>query len=152
MPVRQLALADPEVAAAVFKAHLDRLWDGGRPDRLGWIRSDVDPLHTVVALPATRPDGMRDTYYFRLGAEYYDAAPPTVSLVEPDGVTHPPQASRWFPRLQNPPWFGLAAEYYMTDHSPTESQEWRQGRHTVAATLFRLGEILSPAHYQGPGA
>jgi len=171
MPVRKLALADPEIAAAVFKAHLDELWSGGRPERLGWIRNDVDSLHTVVTLPATRSGGESDTYHFRLGAEYYDAAPPTVSLVEPDGVTHPLQASRWFPRLQNPSWFGLhaayswpdggqrqlvcftlAAEYYMTDHSPTESQEWRQGRHTVAATLYRLGEVLSSAYYRGPGA
>src|SRR5207248_8106281 len=130
-------------------------------------RHDVDPLHTVVTLPATRPSGERDLYHFRLGADYYDAAPPTVSLVEPDGVTHPPKGSRWFPVLQPPGWFGLhadypwpdggkrqlvcftlSAQYYMTDHSPTESQEWRQGRHTVAATLFRLAEVLSPAHHR----
>jgi hypothetical protein len=172
MPIRTLARADPEIAAATFKNHLDQLWSTGRPARFGWARNDVGPLDTIVMLPAKRPGGEIDPYYFRLGAEYYDAAPPTVALVEPDGVTHPPQGTRWFPMLEGGPgWFGLhanypwpsgphrqlvcftfAAEYYMTDHSPKESEEWRQGRHTVAATLFRLAEILSPKYYRRPGA
>jgi hypothetical protein len=172
VPVRNLALADPEIAGATFKAHLDGLWSTGRPDRSGWVRNDVDLLHTVVTLPAKRPRGETDAYYFRLGAEYYDAAPPTVALVQPDGVTHPPQQSKWFPVLESlPGWFGLhaqypwpggslrqlvcftlSAEYYMTDHSPKESEEWKQGRHTVAATLNRLAEVLSPQYYRRPGA
>ncbi len=172
MPVRQLAAADPEIAAATFKDHLDRLWGTGRPTRRGWARNDVDPLHTLVTLPATRPGGEVDTYHFRLGADYYDAAPPTVELVQPDGVTHPPQHTRWFPVLEAlPGWFGLhaqypwpngqprqlvcftfSAEYYMTDHSPKESEEWKQGRHTAAATLYRLAEVLSPKYYRRPGA
>jgi hypothetical protein len=139
---------------------------------LGWIRNDVDALHTLVTLPAKRPGGEIDPYYFRLGAEYYDAAPPTVALVQPDGVTHAPEASKWFPVLgSKPDWFGLhakypwpsgpprqlvcftlSAEYYMTDHSPKESEEWKQGQHTVAATLYRLAEILSPKYYRSPAA
>ncbi len=171
MPVKALALADPEIAAAIFKEHLDRLWNTGRPGRRGWLRHDLDPLHTLVALPATRSSGEIDAYYFRLGAEYYDAAPPTVALVEPDGLTHPPEKSKWFPALDpKPSWFGLHAEYpwpsgprrqlvcftlsaefYMTDHSPKDSEVWTQGRHTVAATLYRLAEALSPKYYRGPG-
>jgi hypothetical protein len=172
VPVRILARTDPEVAAATFKNHLDRLWGTGRPSRLGWIRNDVDALHTLVTLPAKRPTGEIDPYYFRLGAEYYDVAPPTVALVQPDGVTHAPQISKWFPVLgSKPDWFGLhaqypwpsgpprqlvcftlSAEYYMTDHSPKESEEWKQGQHTVAATLYRLAEILSPKYYRNPAA
>jgi hypothetical protein len=172
VPVKHLPLADPEIAALTFKTHLDELWATGRPDRLGWKRTDADSLHCVVSLPAKRPTGEIDTYRFRLGAEYYDAAPPTVTLVESDGVTRPPQGSKWFPKLHNKPdWFGLhetytyptgparqlvcftmSAEYYMTDHSPKESEEWKQGEHTVAGTLYRLAEVLSPKHYQGPSA
>jgi hypothetical protein len=172
VPVRNLARANPEIAAATFKDHLDRLWATGRPTRLGWLRNDVDALHTVVTLPAKRPSGEIDHYYFRLGAKYYDAAPPTVALVEADGVTHAPENSKWFPVLESKPdWFGLhakytwpsgparqlvcftlSAEYYMTNHSPKESEEWRQGQHTVAATLYRLAEILSPQYYRKPAA
>ncbi len=170
MPVRTLALADPQIAAATFKDHLDRLWRNGRPDRFGWVRKDVDSLHTLVTLPAERPTGEKDTYHFRLGAEYYDAAPPTVALVQPDGSTHTVGGSRWFPVLESlPGWFGLhehytwpngtrrqlicftlSAEFYMTDHSPKESEVWKQGQHTVAATLNRLAEILSPKYYRRP--
>ena len=109
-----------------------------------------------------------DRYYFRLGADYYDAAPPTVELVQPPDWTHPPAKSKWFPVIEpKPPWFGLhesyrfpdgtnrqlvcfsfAAEYYMTDHSPKDTEQWRQGRHTVAASLFRLAEVLSQPYYK----
>jgi hypothetical protein len=173
MPVKYLPLADPEIASVTFMEHLDRLWATGRPERLGWARrDDVDKLHTIITLPAKRPTGEVDPYYFRLGAEYYDAAPPTVALVQPDGVTHAPEKSQWFPVLHaKPPWFGLhaaypwpsgekrqlvcftlSAEFYMTDHSPKESEQWTQGRHTLAATLYRLAEILSPKYYRRPAA
>jgi hypothetical protein len=167
-----LALADPEIAAATFEQHLNQLWASGRPTRLGWERIDVDPLHVAVRLPAKRPTGECDLYYFRLGAEYYDAGPPTVALVHPDGKTHASKPTQWFPVLEAlPHWFGLhsaydypggqtrqlicfsfAAEYYMTAHSPKETESWQQGRHTVAATLSRLAEILSPQYYRRPSA
>lgn len=166
--MRNLALSDPQIAAATFRDHLQRLWESGRPAKLGWARKDVDELHSVVTLPAVRKTGDIDHYHFRLGAEYYDLSPPTVALVQPDGFTHADGKSRWFPVLESlPPWFGLhekfkwpngeekqlvcftlAAEYYMTDHSPKESEIWKKGEHTVAATLYRLAEILSPTHYR----
>ena len=168
--VRVLAKADPEVAAATLKEHLDRLWGTGRPERLGWARKNLDPLHWLVTLPALRPTGETDPYHFRLGAEYYDLAPPTVALVQPDGVSHAVGKTRWFPVLEAlPSWFGLhekagfpdgvqrqlvcfsmTAEYYMTNHNPKESEEWKQGQHNVAATLNRLAEILSPKYYRRP--
>jgi hypothetical protein len=46
----------------------------------------------------------------------------------------------------------MTAEYYMSNHSPTDEQRWTQGRHTVAATLSRLAELLSPPNYGGPSA
>ena len=102
--------------------------------------------------------------------EYYDASAADCGmLVEPDGLTHPAQDNRrWFPVLEAlPGWFGLhaqhqwpngaraptiivashvTAEYYMTDHSPGRNRRYgrHMGRHTVAATLNRLDEVLSP--------
>ena len=63
---------------------------------LGWERIELDPMHVVVKLPAKRPTGQVDHYYFLLGAEYYDAAPPTVTLVKPDDWTHAPGACNGF--------------------------------------------------------
>ena len=163
-----LAPADPEIAAATFKLHLDQLWATGRPNRLGWERIDLDPLHVVIKLPARRATVQVDHYYFRFGAEYYDAAPPTISLVKPMDWGIAPAASEWFPVIEpKPSWFGLhsaydwpgglkkqlvcfsfSADYYMTDHAPSESERWQQGRHTVAAAIFRLAEVLSPPYYQ----
>jgi hypothetical protein len=129
-------------------------------------------MHAVVMLPGVRLSGEIDIYYFRLGAEYYDAAPPTVTLVQPEDWAVAANPSKWFPAFEpNPPWFGLhsaydypdktkrqlvcftfSAEYYMTDHSPKPSERWTQGRHTVSATLSRLAEVLRPPYYQRPTA
>jgi len=171
VPIVAPAPADEEIASATFWWHLNQLWEGGRPTRLGWGRIDLDSLHVVVSIPAQRSTGEIDDYFIRLGAEYYDAAPPTVAIVQPSGWTIASAPSRWFPVIKGPPsWFGLhsafpswpdksnrqlvcfsfAAEYYMTDHSPKDSERWQQGRHTVAATLFRIAEILFPPYYQKP--
>ena len=173
MPVMCPGLADKEIAAAIFKEHLDQLWASGRPQRLGWEQIAIvppDPVHAVIKLPAKRVSGEIDTYYVRLGAEYYDAAPPTVAFVQPDTWMQAVEPSRWFPKIEpKPSWFGLVAvhdfpggvkkqlvcfsftaEYYMVEHSPTESQRWKQGRHTLSATLFRLAEVLAQPFYRGP--
>lgn len=165
-------LADSEVAAATFSSHLEQFWDKERHSDRGWERIKLDELHTVVSLPATSPDGTQDRYYLRLGAEYYDAWPPTVAFVDPSDWSPAATNTVWFPVLQSTPqWFGLhtaylypdgiarplicftfTAEYYMVDHSPPEHTVWQQGRHTLSATLTRLAEILSPPYYQRPAA
>jgi hypothetical protein len=172
LPVTTPTLADKEIAAAVFKQHLDELWANGRPDRLGWERKEISPLQSLIKLPARRLAGEVDPYHILLGAEYYDAAPPTVWVVSPESLQQATKPSRWFPLLENlPPWFNLHtaydwpggkkkqlvcfsmnAEFYMTDHAPKESERWKQNRHTVAMTLNRLAEILSPKYYRGPSA
>jgi hypothetical protein len=173
MPVAVPALADPEIAAATFKSHLDQLWNSDRTKRLGWEKTEIDSLHTLVKLPATRPTKEKeiDHYYFRLGAKYYDVAPPTVELVQPDGMTQATNPSPLYPVFAIvPPWFQLhsaypypggpgqlvcfsfAAEYYMTNHSPKETERWQQGEHTVSATLNRLAEVLSSKYYLRPSA
>lgn len=167
---------DPEVAARTFQRHLDTYWANRGLDSTGWSRTAVDELHTVVSIPARRPDGATEPYFIRLGAEYYDPFPPTVMFVA--GTSGWPRArvgTTWWPQLSPPGWFALhdsrtytgpggqsfegqlvcfsmTAEYYMSDHSPTENQRWRQGRHTVVATLSRLAEVLGPPHYTGPSA
>jgi hypothetical protein len=170
MSVKPPSPVDPQIAAAVFKQHLDDLWAKERPHQLGWQRTRLDELHEVIMLPAKRKTGEIDPYYIRLGGEYYDAAPPTVAVVSPNDWAIASEPSRWFPKIDpKPPWFGLhsayqwpdstkrqlvcftlSAEFYMTAHSPKESELWQQGRHTLAATLFRLSEVLSPSYYKYP--
>jgi len=163
------SLVDPEIASLTFQRHITELWATGRPETLGWTLTPIDELHVVVTMPAIRPGGTKDLYHVRLGGEYYDAHPPTASFVRPPAWDPAPSGSEWFPRVANPPWFGLhaaytfpdgsqrqlicftfTAEYYMVDHSPAATVVWRQGNHTLAATLYRLHEVLKPPYYQGP--
>ncbi len=168
---------DPEIASLTFGRHLETFWVNARLSEKGWERHEFDDLHVVVELPAQRTSGEIESYYVRLGAEYYDVHPPTVLLVTPElGWPRARAGSTWWPQLNPPGWFGLhdsyqypalegcpafegqlvcfsmTAEYYVTGHSPTENQRWVQGRHTVAATLTRLAEVFSPPHYGGPSA
>ncbi len=163
------SLVDPEIAALTFNRHIAELWKGGRPDALGWQLTKVGDLHAVVTMPAVRIDGSKEPYHVKLGGEYYDTYPPTTSFVCPPNWEPAPGNSRWFPRIDpRPPWFGLqaahgypdgttrqlvcftfTAEYYMVDHSPPEHTIWRQGYHTLAATLNRLQEVLRAPYYQG---
>lgn len=126
---------------------------------------------------ARQASGKTDHYFVLLGADYYDAYPPTVMFVRPGDIgdwLEAKQGTVWYPTVKFPPqpapWFQLhpayqiegysqprqlvcfsfTAEYYMTNHSPTETQKWVQGRHTVAATLNRLQEVLLPPLYQVP--
>jgi hypothetical protein len=167
-----LSLADQQIAGATLSRHLDQLWAGTRPTRLGWKRLMLDPMHALITLPAQQASGELEHYHFRVGAEYYDVGPPSVLLVELDGITPASFPSRFFPKIESPPsWFGLhpayafpdgthgqlvcfsfTAGYYLTNHIPKETEQWVQGRHTVAATLNRLAEILGPKHYRGPSA
>lgn len=167
---------DPEVAARTFHRHLDTYWANRHLDASGWSRTAIDDLHTVVSIPARRANGTIEPYFVRLGAEYYDPYPPTVLLVAGlEGWPRARSGTTWWPQISRPDWialhgtyqytdrqgqqfegqlvcFSMTAEYYMSNHSPTENQRWCQGRHTVAATLSRLAEVLGPAHYIGPDA
>lgn len=175
------ALADPEIAAAVFADHVARVGGGVQARERGWAFTWLDAMHVVVAVTGTRPDGQRDGYYLKLGAEYYDRYAPTTSFVCPprpaagnapgrDGWTEAPAGSRWLPNVPQLPWFAIHSgygnfadgvarqlvccsmtfEYYITGHGPTVGQQWRQGRHTLAATLNRVHDALNSPNYQGP--
>jgi hypothetical protein len=165
---------DQEVAAATFELHLTRFFRTGRGSREGWQRIDLDPLHSVIRIPATRPDGSQDHYFVQLGAEYYDVWPPTASFVRPEGEHgwgYPTSSSRWWPKQQNSPGFSFGLhhdygfpggstgqllcfshtfEYYISNHNPTDAERWRQGTHTVSATLTRIAAVLTAPNYQGP--
>lgn len=163
-------LVDPEVASKTFRAHLDSYWQSRNLAAKGWVREELDSLHVVVTIPALRPDGNVDPYYVRLGAEYYDVNPPTVMFVQPvDGWPRARAGTTWWPRMNPPSWirlhdnyrypdnsfnqlvcFSMTAEYYLTNHNPTENQQWKQGQRTVAATLSRLREVLRPPYYLEP--
>lgn len=166
---------DPEVAAETFALHLSQFFAAGRAVlEDGWQRIDVDKLATVVALPAVRGDQTRDIYYVRLGAEYYDVWPPVVTFVYKDGEGHWLPAltgTRWWPNQQNSAGFPFALhlpytyqdgssrqlvcfshsfDYYISGHNPTEAERWRQGTHTLAATLNRIAQALRAPNYIGP--
>jgi hypothetical protein len=166
---------DPEIAAETLALHLAAFFERGRPNReAGWERIAVDALHTVVRIPAVRADGRVDSYLVLVGGEYYDMWPPQVAFVEPvEGeYREAVQGSPWWPVQNNAPGFqfGLhekyrypdgterqlicfshSLDYYLSNHSPTEDQRWRQGRHTVSATLSRIRDVLTAPNYKGPG-
>lgn len=168
--------ADPGVAAATMTSDLNRYWAVREREQAGWGRQFIDDLHTIVTIAARTSGGEVHPYFIKLGAEYYDLFPPTVLFVAPtEGWPRARSGSPWWPKFsQCPSWFGLhdsyrlekegtavfdgqlvcfsmSADYYL-DHNPTPSQRWQQGRHTVAATLSRLEEVLSPPYYAGPDA
>lgn len=167
-----LSDVDPEVAAATFAADLDRLWANDRPRQLGWRRTRLDAVTEIIEMFGRRLDGGRDPYHVRLDASRYGPHPPNATFVEPNSWTEAPGDSRWFPRLEDlPGWFGLHAtytypdntvrqlvcfshnlDYYKSNHTPQPTEVWTQSRHTVAATIYRLHEVLGPAYYRGPMA
>jgi hypothetical protein len=161
---------DREVAAATFAQHLNELWASGRPDRAGWGRISLDPLHSAIALPATRSDGRRDHYFLFIGAEYYDPWPVTAVFADPSDWTEARAGSRWLPKITSAPFefslhpeydygggrmgqllcFTGTANYYMVSHSPSEDTVWRQGKETLSVTIARMAEALQHPYYEGP--
>lgn len=165
---------DEEVAREKFRQHLEWL-NGNRARQLGLRLVKQEPMYAVVRIPGVRPNTEPDDYYLRLGADYYDKWPPTAAFVRPETWDLASPASRWLPKIQcqGIDWFGLhapyagnvngrivtlpqllcftfTAEYYMVPHSPPEQSVWRQGHHTLTATLSRMSELLQHPHYQGP--
>jgi len=160
--------SDPEVAALALRRDLDALWASGQPVRRGWARRRVDDLTELVTLPARR-SGVVEPYLLRLRGDWYPTWPVQVTFVELDGITEPPPDSAWLPKIVDPPFqfalhqsypyldgarqlvcFSHSFDYYISGHSPEPSQRWTPGKHTVAATLNRLHEVLGPPHYRGP--
>lgn len=159
---------DREIAAATFCHHLNDFWATRRPDRMDWELFRLDEITAVIKLFAVRPDGNREPYYLKLGADFYDAWPPLAWLVSPDDWIQAVPKTRWWPRIQQPPWFGLhecypyrdgsnkpllcfthCAQYYQTNHAPEPHTVWLQGRHTLAMTINRIAEVLRPPIYLG---
>ncbi|SRR6266542_5736467 len=159
---------DSEIAAVIFKEHLDELWANGLAERHGWGRLDLDRLHSVVIMWASRRDGTKDHYFVRLGAEFYDRWPPTVCFLDPTDWRPVTVAKRWWPQVNFPEWmkfhlnhqlngqpsqllcFSFTAEYYMVDHQPQELAVWKPGTHTLSATVTKLQEVLGQPYYQKP--
>ena len=166
-----LPLADPEVAATKFAAHLDALWQSGLALRNGWRVVGRGNLFAIVEVHGVRSSGERDPYFAWLGAQHYDLFPPQVRFVYvgEGGTIQQATGTKWWPVIQCPPqWFALHAaysygnvteqlvcfshnaDYYRTHGEPQTSQRWKQGRHTVSMTLHRLTEVLRPPYYAGP--
>ncbi|WAJ42862.1 hypothetical protein OK015_16505 [Mycobacterium sp. Aquia_216] len=132
-------VADPEIAAAVFADHLGRVLAGPQARDHGWKFTVVDPLHAVVGLTATRPDGATDPYHVALGAEFYDVHPPTVKFVVPEpGCTGWPEAgatSRWLPALAGLDWFHVHATYGYAEPPPEYCASYRRPRQLVCCSM-----------------
>jgi hypothetical protein len=107
--------ADPEVAAAVFADHLNRVRVSTQARDHGWTFTCVDPLHAVVAMSASRANGTADPYHLLLGAEFYDLHPPTVMFVSPvpstNGWREAGATSRWMPVVSGLNWFAVHPNY-----------------------------------------
>ncbi len=161
-PVR----VDEDVAAEKFERDLDWLLTGWA-QHLGLRLVKQGRMYAVVRIPGVRADEREDDYYVRLGAEFYDKWPPTVAFLQPETWDLARPGTRWLPtiRCEGIDWFGLhaphgnlpqlvcftfTAEYYMVPHSPPPDSVWRQGYHTLAATLSRMAEVLQHPHYRGP--
>ena len=169
--------ADPQITAAVFADHVKRAQAGELARHHGWTFTWLDPLHVVVEIGPGRAADGGDRFHVKVGAEYYDLHPPTAVFVCPPGAapdasapvwsTAPP-GSRWLPVLEPLPWFAIHGaypfadgpgqlvccsmtfDYYVTGHSPTAGQQWRQGHHTLVATLSRIQDALDSPNYRGP--
>ena len=176
------APADPEIAAAVFDAHLTMGMNGALARRYGWSATRLSSLSAVVNLTAVTTGGEHHPYFLLLGADYYDLYPPQAVFVIPPKQTEAGAAS-WMPARDRSRWLptvdpaklnnelqihasyayevdgnqqrqlicsSMTFEYYITPHAPTETQKWRQGRHTLVALLSRLSDALTGDSYLGP--
>lgn len=176
--------SDPEIAAATFSDHLSAFFADTRRATGGWGRIDVEPLTSVVVIPATRADGTVDSYFLNLDATWYDQWPARVTFVEPlTGWPAAKPGSAHYPMIVGSPLpdralpgqptisfalhpsyamtygeqrqlacFSHSFDYYFSGHTPTEEQRWRQGTHTICATLSRLHVVLQAPNYVGPSS
>jgi hypothetical protein len=178
------ALADPEIAAAVFETHLTAGMNGSLASCYGWSATRLSTLSAVVTLSAATTTGERHPYYVLLGADYYDLYPPQAAFVIPPGHTAEASKSAWRPACEQSRWLptvdpaklnselqihasytyevegnlqrqlicsSMSFDYYITNnHTPTDTQRWRQGRHTLVALLSRLSDALTGDSYLGP--
>jgi hypothetical protein len=163
--------AEPEVAARTFADHLDHFFAGPRPLELGLKQRDISNLQTMIEVDGIREDGTHHPFFLLLGAQYYDRWPPTAAFVDPATLAQVDSRSIYWPTLkQQPSWAALhnnykfsdgsagqmicitfTAEYYRTSHSPPKDAVWLPGRHTVAATITRVAELLRQPYYGQPG-
>lgn len=99
----------------------------------GWPTAHPGSTHYPVIVGSPLPDG---------------AAPgqPTISF-----ALHPSYAMSYGEQRQLA-CFSHSFDYYFSGHTPTEEQRWRQGTHTICATLSRLHAVLQAPNYIGPSS
>lgn len=169
--VSAIPMADPEIAALAFHGDIDAALASPRGQRGGWAAEWVDDLSVILHFDAVREDGTVDRYAVRLRGHWYDAYPPQVTFVVRSGeewVEARPGSSA-IPNTENQADFALhpvytypdqsqrqlfccsmSFDYYISNHAPLPTQQWRQGRHKAMATIARIQDALTAPRYRGP--
>lgn len=172
-PDRRRLLVIPALALArtTAESHLSVL--APRLPGWGWTTTWVDDVRLRVDAIGVRASGEQDPYVLDLDFQTYDLEPPRVRFVLPDPYGQTPSiSSRWWPRFEGAAPFEFALhhnyafdngarvdqlvcfshsrDYYYSSHSPSDTQRWKQGRHTLAATITRLHRVLTDPYYKGP--
>lgn len=164
-------MADPEIAALAFHRDVDAALASQRGQRAGWAAEWVDDLTVILHFDAVREDGIVDRYAVRLRGHWYDNYPPQVTFVFKQGnawVEAAPGSSS-VPVTDAQPDFAfhqsygyegeaprqlfccsMSFDYYISNHMPTPTQQWRQGRHKAMATITRIQDALTAPRYKGP--
>lgn len=155
MPDRALPVAsDPVAASAAWRAAAPAALDG-----LTW--TEESDLRIRVDLPAARSDGGTDLYVARLDFTWYPEWPPSVTFLNPE--THAPDAAAW-PQVHgcghlalHPSYGGAPAGmvcnsmffefYFWGGHAAEGVHAWDAQRHTFAASINVLREVLRPPFY-----
>lgn len=169
--VTTIPMADPEIAALAFHRDIDAALASQRGQRAGWAAEWVDDLTVIVHFTAVREHGAADRYAVRLRGHWYDSYPPQVTFVvrSGDAWVEATPGSPGIPNTEGQGDFALhpvyaypdqsqrqlvccsmSFDYYISNHTPTPTQQWRQGRHKAMATITRIQDALTTPRYKGP--
>lgn len=168
--VTTIPMADPEIAALAFHRDIGAALASQRGQRAGWIGEWIDNLTVILHFNAIREDGTVDRFAVRLRGHWYDSYPPQVTFVVTSGeawVEATPDSSG-IPNTEHQPDFAfhpaytypdqsrrqlfccsMSFDYYISNHTPTPTQQWRQGRHKAMATIARIQDALTAPRYKG---
>jgi hypothetical protein len=155
MPDRELPVAsDPATASGAWRAAAPAALEG-----LTWI--EESDLRIRVTLPAVRADGGEDVYLARFDFTWYPTWPPSVIFLDPSTLA--PAKTAW-PQVKDvghvafhPDYEGTPGGmvcnsmffefYFWGGHAKDGSHAWDPRRHTFAASINVLRDVLKPPYH-----